>query len=700
MARRVGLITVGFALALAAGWDGNATDLTWIGTSSDWNNTNNWSPHQIPTGSDHLIITNGTITVPATANFGMLDYSGGFLEGSLTVASNAVLNIQGTGDLYPPAVTNAGTVVWTGLATLWTYNHPFYNLPGAVLEIHNDGSWNGSSAINNAGVLRKVAGNGTSTINLALTNSGTVEALSGTIAFATGGQLRGQFMAATGAAVHFTGGSFDLISGPPAHSGAGDVNFTGNSTITFSAPITSFDLSAGSLSGNTVVAGTLNWSGGTFASLTVPTGGVVNIIGTGDLYPSTITNSGTVVWSGTSTLWNYNSSFYNLPGGVVEIHSDGTIHGSGSFNNGGLVRKLAGNGTTEFGVPFNNSGSVEAQSGTISLTSGANLGGVFTAAKGAAINFANGTFGLLSGPPASDGTGQVGFVGNAVITFLASITNFDLTGGNLTGSNVVGGTLNWIGGNISGPLTVATGAVLNIRGTGEIYPGVITNAGTVVWSGSGALWNYGHDFYNLPGALMELRNDQGYNGQGVFHNAGLVRKTAGNGVSSLNLPFDNSGAVEAQSGIISFQGGYSNSPAANLTVALSDPSTGAGAGQITFGQPVILSGGFSVKTLNGFRSPPGSGFQVLRYPSSTNLFDAMNGLDLGAGLLLRPQFTLDGTALTATVYSQGPMPQLFISRSPTGILVMWPLDYQDWTLCLSTNCESVEFTHLPLPSLA
>ena len=96
---RRGLIGLVCAFALAASGAGAAT-LTWTGAvSSDWNKTDNWSPPQVPTAADHVVITNGSVAVPANAAFAIMDWTGGAVTGSLTVRSNAVLNVLGTTDL-------------------------------------------------------------------------------------------------------------------------------------------------------------------------------------------------------------------------------------------------------------------------------------------------------------------------------------------------------------------------------------------------------------------------------------------------------------------------------------------------------------------------------------------------------------------------------------------------------------------------
>jgi N-acetylneuraminic acid mutarotase len=134
---------------------------------------------------------------------------------------------------------------------------------------------------------------------------------------------------------------------------------------------------------------------------------------------------------------------------------------------------------------------------------------------------------------------------------------------------------------------------------------------------------------------------------GRFHNAGTVQKIGGTGAATFFASFDNSGTVEAQRGMVQFAGGYSNSPSANLAIMLGGATLGSGYGQIQFSSPPTFDGTFSVNTTNGYRPNSGDTFIVLTYPSFNGAFTAMNGLNLGGGLLLWPQFTNTSLILTA-----------------------------------------------------
>jgi hypothetical protein len=103
-----------------------------------------------------------------------------------------------------------------------------------------------------------------------------------------------------------------------------------------------------------------------------------------------------VNWQGgTITVYgNWYGAIWNQPGGQWNIQCDQYLSNSGTatFHNAGTVTKTTTSGTTSFGVYLDNSGLVQAQSGTIQLYAGSNLGGTFQAAAGAAIYFAGGSY--------------------------------------------------------------------------------------------------------------------------------------------------------------------------------------------------------------------------------------------------------------------------------------------------------------------
>ncbi len=493
------------ALLVITSWlAAEGATVTWNGSvSSDWFNPTNWTPDAIPASGDTVNISSGFInlTAPATID-GQFNWSGGTLMGNpLTIATNGVLNIEGSISLQN-TLSNYGTVSWqAGTVAVYNDNGPMYegaiwNQAGALWDIQCDqtlSQYYGSEQFNNAGLLRKSAGTNT-TLNPYFVNSGTVDVESGTIQFSSENNVGGSFQSAANTAI------------------------SGNIAGTFS--------------------GTINWLGGQInsgAPLTVASNGVLNIAGSITLYDA-LTNYGTVNWqAGAIQLYNNGDSspgspfgaIWNEAGALWDIQCDQSMnqyYGQEQFNNAGLLRKSAGTNTTTLGLAFVNSGAVDAESGTIQFSGGVNLGSGFQTAANAAVN------GNISG----------------------TISNtLNWSGGSLTAGSYLTVASNGVL-NISGNITLY-GAMTNYgtvnwqAGTVQLY----NNGSSSPGSPAGAIWNQ-------TGALWEIQCDQSmsqYFGQEQFNNAGLLRKSAGTNTTTLGLAFVNGGTVDAESGTIPLAAG-------------------------------------------------------------------------------------------------------------------------------------------------
>ncbi len=157
-----------------------------------------------PAFQDNGAITNlalsGSTLVSTYTVTGTLTGSSGTIAAPLSIASSGVLNITGSITLEN-VLSNAGTVTMTGPAALTVYNNNtiyqggVYNLPGALWDIQTNANilcaCYGHEFFDNAGTLRKSLAAGTSTIQVSLTNSGTVNPLMGTLDFNTFTSLGG-----------------------------------------------------------------------------------------------------------------------------------------------------------------------------------------------------------------------------------------------------------------------------------------------------------------------------------------------------------------------------------------------------------------------------------------------------------------------------------------------------------------------------
>jgi hypothetical protein len=384
---------------------------------------------------------------------------------------------------------------------------------------------------------------GTTLFTMPFTNSGTLEADTGTLSLTNGGALAGSFVTGSGAVIDFSGGNFTMTGAAPAASGAGLVEFTDNAGIAISGQMT----------------GVLNCAGGMItAPLSIASTGILNISGIGMTLTndSALTNSGTVNWlTGYVYLATCGAGpLVNLPGAQWNIQSGQSAtcscaaNSNAFFLNQGAMLKTNDSGTTIISIKFNNSGALDTATGTLQLTNGGTLGGQFVTGQGAALDFIGGSFSLPGNSLASSGPGQVMFGGTADVSFTQQMS----------------GVLNFAGGTIAGPLTITNGGTLNIRGSVALH-GALTNKGTVNWLAG----NIYLDTYNAPlaGPVVNLAGGQWIiqcdmsnncytNALNTFFtNAGTVFKTNSTGTSYFVNPFNNSGTLKAQTGSIELTGG-------------------------------------------------------------------------------------------------------------------------------------------------
>ena len=144
------------------------------------------------------------------------------------------------------------------------------------------------------------------------------------------------------------------------------------------------------------------------------------------------------------------------------------------------------------------------------------------------------------------------------------ITNLTLSGSTLAGTNTLTGTLNWAGGAISGAFTITSTGVLNLSGAGQVVQyASLTNAGVILWNGSGN-WEVYNDgaankglINNLSSGtiLVQCNNSLTAANTPWFLNAGTFTKSVSPGLTSVSVPFTNTGTVSVQSGALTFGSG-------------------------------------------------------------------------------------------------------------------------------------------------
>jgi hypothetical protein len=531
---------------------------------------------------------------------GVLNCSGTTLSGTITLVTNSVFNL-GTSNvsLSGVALTNYGTANWTG-GDLDCNNSP---------QIYNYGLWNaqtdntlfgqqtsGNAMFNNFGIFRKSGGSNTTTIdaNAVFNGFGTVDVESGTVSIANG-QYAGVVNTASGTTLS-PGNNF-VFAGSTFFSGTGNV--------------------AGFVNGsNAVFSGTMNCSGTTLSgTITLVTNSVLNL-GTSNVSLSgvALTNYGTANWAGEDIDCNNSPHIYNY--GLWNAQTDNTLFGqqtsgNATFNNYGTFRKSGGINTTKIdtNAVFNGSGTVDVESGTVSIANGQYAG---------VVNTASGTFLSL-------GSSLI-FGGSTLFTGTGSVE------GSVIGSNAVfSGTMTCSGVTISGAITIATNAVVNLGTLGVSFnngynnTALLTNYGTVNWSSGNFAGDNSPKIYNYG-----LWNDQSDNtlfghqtsGNTTFNNIGIFRKSGTSGITTLDnsTVFNNTGTLDVQSGTVSILGGRTLT-GGTLNFGINSLNT---FGHIALAGTVTLTGTVSAN-LNSLYTPTnGTSFALLTYGSESGVFTSSN----------------------------------------------------------------------------
>jgi hypothetical protein len=220
---------------------------------------------------------------------------------------------------------------------------------------------------------------------------------------------------------------------------------------------------------------------------------------------------------------------------------------------------------------------------------------------------------------------------NTTLSIPSGVANFNSSGtvspalltlnATLSGSNAVTvltqGT--WSGGVMSGNgrTIIAPSATFTINNPGSVTLNsrTLDNAGTVLWTGAGAIALNGGVITNRPGSLFQAQSSAALgNGGGVnrFDNTGTFRKTSsGTTIINNNIMLQNSGVVEIRRGVLRANGGYTSTGNALLNFALGGTTAGTDFGQLQVAGSVTLNGSVSVDLSNGFAPAVNDSFTVV-----------------------------------------------------------------------------------------
>ncbi|MCH8185482.1 MAG: cadherin-like domain-containing protein, partial [Chloroflexi bacterium] len=640
-------------------------------------------------------VTGGTLTGAGELTVSnALTWTGGTMSGSgrTTVEATAALTISGSSakTLNERTLDSLGAATWTGTASISSGQGAIFN-NGGTFDAQNNRTFDYNNQLpipsfNNTGMFKKTVGTSITTIDVIFNNTGILDAQSGTINLTrSGGVSDGNFNAASIAAIQFAGGAhtlnaFATITGAgPTNVSSGTLAIGAAATGASAIPAANFGVTGGTLTGagELTVSNALTWTGGTMSGsgkTIIEATAALNMSGTTkNLNERTLDNLGSATWTGTGHINARDGSEFNNIG-TFDAQNDRTFDWiSGAvpvFNNSGTFTKTVGTSITTIDVIFNNTGTLDAQSGTINLTRGGGVStGNFTASATKAVQFAGGTHTLNAGATITgDGPTNVSS-GTLVIDAGASggsaivATNFGITGssGTLSGAGdiTVSGTLTWTAGTMSGSgkTTIEATAALNMSGTTKnLNERTLDNLGTATWTGTGNINARDGSVFNNIGTF-DAQNDRTFDwisgAAPVFNNTGTFKKTVGTSITTIDVIFNNTGTLDAQSGTINLTrgGGVSTGNfTASATKAIQFKSgthtlgvgasiTGSGATKIAGGTLVIEPAATIAAANFGITSGTLSGAGDLNVSGTfTWTFGTMNGAGttaiLGSGTMI------------------------------------------------------------------
>jgi parallel beta-helix repeat protein len=349
--------------------------------------SNNSSTGTLTLSGNHVATSSLLTGIGAIANAGSLDLDGSTISGTGTFSNTGTMDFfSGTVALDTRSVQNPGLLQWSGASVVLENGASIINT--ATFDITSDSTMiqgaGAAGTFSNPGTVQKTAGGAISTIGIAFTNTGSVDVQSGTIALTGGGSSTGSHTINSSSVLKIGGGSYTM-SGGASVGGSGFFDLaagtlTLNTTAAFQLP--HFSQGGGILTGPATLqilsGGTWNWTGGTQlgsgASTIVDSGAVVNIgVSNKVLDGRSLTNDGSINWLGSTLTLANGAPFVNGSTGAIVINGSvplmmDTVTG-GSFQNDGLVQKLADTGTTSINtIPVLNNGSLDIQTGILNIT--------------------------------------------------------------------------------------------------------------------------------------------------------------------------------------------------------------------------------------------------------------------------------------------------------------------------------------------
>lgn len=492
-----------------------------------------------------------------------------------------------------------------------------------TIHLNTGGTFGDQGHLNNAGLMIKHAVAGDITFVFITQNTGTIQCEGGNFYFNWGLANAGIIDVAAGAQLALSDYGLHSFDAGAQVTGAGTFTLGANLTVTADAEITiqNFVLETGyGIAGTNTLTftNTVDWRAGQVENtMELAPGAVLNLSGGDPKYLlGTLINNGTVncngsLFLGFDAIINNNSAF--VIADDVTIGAPYAYYASGQFNNTGSVDKSSP-GTVYLNVLFSNQngGALQVNNGILEVNQLDNGGDVVIASSAELV--VKGGSNLPGGTVNGTGILNISDYGwtlssTLVVNGFLLELNADLYG-EIGTTLEIQGTTNWNGGNVSVPIHVATGGLLNLTPYGsKTLQATLTNDGTVqcntIFTASGNIVNNGN---------FNITDNGGFFGYGnyIFNNTGQLSVSDSYYGSYVALFTINTGTINIE-GPVYFYSGLQNDAVINTqsgsSLELSDVSvfnpgssvTGPGSigvgTELTLNTPFTFSG--ELFSLNG-----------------------------------------------------------------------------------------------------
>jgi len=212
------------------------------------------------------------------------------------------------------------------------------------------------------------------------------------------------------------------------------------------------------------------------------------------------------------------------------------------------------------------------------------------------------------------------------------------------------------------------GGVFDIQGdlfsvSRENTGNTITNAGILrksAGAGSNSI-NPVVPVTNLSGGVIDVQTGTLIIGS-LSHSTGALIQGAGTLEIGTVTTFEGDVAPGTSPGTLNITGDVPQGRQSTVNVELNGTAVGAEYDQLNVSGAVTLNGNLDITA--GFAPSAGTRFTVLTFGSRTGSFANINGLDLGGGITLQPQWNANSLELVAT--GTGPTPNDIVFWSDSG----------------------------------